>query len=95
MRWGMGRAQGLCRRSNFPVDYRFQFPPRGSELCPRWSSTRTHVRTTAGETVEISGLRPRRTNGRIQIYPAMAFPPGDGHETFGLPGSFTRTSETA
>jgi hypothetical protein len=77
---------------HFLSDYRFQFPREDPELAEVFVYT-DRMSYDPGETVEFRGSTTAN-EWSIQIY-RDGHRPEMVHESFGLPGSFTKTSETA
>jgi hypothetical protein len=77
---------------HFLSDYRFQFPREDRELAEIFVYT-DRMSYDPGETVEFRGSTTA-DEWSIQIY-RDGFRPQMVHESFGLPGDFTKTSETA
>ena len=77
---------------HFLSDYRFQFPREDPELAEVFVYTE-RMSYDPGETVEFHGSTTADT-WNIQIY-RDGHKPEMVHESFDLPGSFTKTSETA
>ena len=77
---------------HFLSDYRFQFPREDPDLAEVFVYT-DRMSYDPGETVEFPGSTTA-DEWSIQIY-RDGFRPQMVHEAFGLPGSFTKTSETA